>query len=75
MQGVSEDKDLLIEVYVDGQLYEEATLPTGYQGRRHELTWKYKLENGDHTVKLVWKNPEKGYRIDVGNAIIYGPES
>jgi len=75
LQGVSDDMNLVIEVYVDGELHEEAVLPTGYQGRRHELTWKYNLEDGDHTVKLVWKNPEKGYRIDVGNAIIYGPES
>ena len=74
LQGVTEDLNLLVEVYVDGEMHEEAILPTGYQGRRHELTWKYNLVQGDHTVKVVWKNPEEGYRIDVNNAIIYGTE-
>jgi hypothetical protein len=61
-------------VYIDGKLYETATLPTWYQARRHEVTWKYNLENGDHTVKIVWKNPMKGYQVDVRNLIAYGPE-
>ena len=74
LPGVAEDADLHIEVYVDGELSEEAVLPTGYQARRHEVTWKYNLEDGDHTVKVVWKDPATGYRIDLGNVIVYGPE-
>ncbi len=74
LQGVEEDLDLQMEVYVDGDLHEVALLPTAYQGRRHELTWKYNLENGDHQVRVVWKNPAEGYRIDLGEVIVYGPE-
>ena len=70
----AEDRDLLIEVYVDDIFSEEAILPTGYQGRRHELSWKYNLDNGEHTVKVIWKNPGEGYKIDLGNVIVYGPE-
>jgi len=74
LHGVEKEQELIIDVYIDGTLYETATLPTWYQARRHEVTWKYNLENGDHTVKIVWKNPMKGYKVDVKNLIAYGPE-
>ena len=74
LPGVAEDTDLHIDVYMDGVLYEEAVMSTGYQARRHEVTWKYNLEDGDHTVKVVWKDPAAGYKIDLGNVIVYGPE-
>jgi len=69
-----EDLTLEVEVYVDGELHELAALPTSYQGRRHELSWKYNLENGDHQVRVVWLNPTEGYRVDLGDVIVYGPE-
>jgi len=72
--GVQEDLDLELEVYIDGVLHELALLPTGYQGRRHELTWKYNLEDSDHKVQVVWKNPTRGYMINIGDVIVYGPE-
>ena len=72
MSGIEEDLKLEVEVYVDGELHELAAMPTGYQGRRHEVTWKYNLEEGDHQVKVVWKNPKEGYRIDLGDVIVYG---
>jgi hypothetical protein len=74
LPGTSQDKDLLVEVYVDDELYEEAVLPTSQQARRHDLTWKYKLDNGVHTAKIVWKNPTDGYTIEVDKVIIYGPK-
>jgi len=70
--GVQEDLNLELEVYIDGVLHEVAELPTGYQGRRHELTWKYKLEDRDHQVRVVWKNPTRGYMINIGDVIVYG---
>jgi hypothetical protein len=74
LSGVEKDITLEAEVYVDGELHELAHLPTGYQARRHELSWMYNLEDGDHTVKVVWKNPTRGYKIDLGDVIVYGPE-
>jgi len=73
-QDAVEDLNLELEVYIDGTLHEVAALPTGYQGRRHELTWKYNLDNGEHQVKVVWKNPTKGYMVSIGDVIVYGPE-
>jgi hypothetical protein len=66
--------DLRLDVYVDGGLVEEAVLPTKFQSRRNEVTWKYNLEEGPHEVRIEWKNPTKGYRVDLNRVIIYGPE-
>jgi hypothetical protein len=74
LPGVSRDVDLHIDVYVDGSLWEEAVIPTSFQARRHELTWRYNLEEGNHTVKVVWKDPAEGYKIDLDRVIVYGPE-
>ena len=74
LSDAQEDLKLEVEVLVDGELHEVAVLPTGYQARRHEVTWKYNLEEGDHQVRLVWLNPTKGYRVDLGDVIVYGPE-
>jgi hypothetical protein len=69
-----EDRELNLEVFVDGNQIEEAVLPTSFQSRRHEVTWKYKLQEGEHEVRLVWINPLEGYRIDLNRVIVYGPE-
>ena len=75
LENSFEDMDLAIEVYIDGELYEEALLPTKFQTRRHDITWKYGLEEDDHEVRIVWKNSVDGYRIDIQKIIVYGPES
>ena len=74
LPGITEEMDLVVEVFVDGQLIEEAILPTLHRARRHDLTWKYNLEDGDHDVRIIWKNPVEGYKVEVNKVIIYGPE-
>ena len=74
LRGTAEDADLHLEVIVDGAIWEEALLPTSFQSRRNEVTWRYNLEDGDHTVKVVWRDTQAGYRIDLNNVIVYGPE-
>jgi len=74
LSGEQDDLVLEVEVYVDGKLHEVAALPTGYQGRRHEVSWKYKLEEGEHQVRVVWINPTNGFKVDLGDVIVYGPE-
>jgi hypothetical protein len=73
-QGNLDDQELILEVYVDGTLLEKAVLPTSFQSRRHEVTWAYNLEDGDHEVHLEWNNPAGGARIDLGPVLVYGPE-
>jgi hypothetical protein len=69
-----EKLDLLIEVQVDGKTFETAPLPTSFRARRHELTWAYNLEEGVHEVRILWKNPRDGYRIDLDRILVYGPD-
>ena len=68
------DRDLLIEVYIDDALSEEVVMPTLSMTRRHDIAWKFNMENGNHNVKIQLKNPVKGYRVEVNKVIIYGPE-
>jgi hypothetical protein len=72
--GVEEEFGLQVEVYIDGELSEEAALPTAFQGRRHDVTWKYNLEERQHHVTVVWKNPKAGYKVVLNKVIVYGPE-
>ena len=74
LQSEKPDFDLLMDVFIDGELHEEAILPTSNRSRRNELTWKYNLENGTHTVRIVWKNPREGYAITMAGALVYGPQ-
>ena len=64
----------MVDVFIDGELLEEAILPTLNRARRHDITWKYNLGEGDHEVKIIWKDPAEGYRIEVTKVIIYGHE-
>ncbi|MCK5136646.1 MAG: ADP-ribosylglycohydrolase family protein [Bacteroidales bacterium] len=70
--GALEDKDLLLDVFIDGALYETSAMPTSERTRKHEVAWKYNLDDGDHTVRVVLKDPEKGYGIHMHEVIIYG---
>jgi len=67
------DIDLLLDVFIDGELHEQVVLPTGGHGRRFDLCWKYNLPDGKHEVVLRWANPTPGYHMIIGDIIIYGP--
>ena len=69
-----EDRVLVVEVFIDGELHEEALLPTLHRTRRHDLTWKYNLADKPHEVKLRWKNPQEGYFVQMDRILVYGPE-
>ena len=71
--GYEEDALLILDVYVDGELHESAQLPTSFTERRHELTWKYNLEQGAHEVRVVLKKPLEGYSVQMDRVLIYGP--
>ena len=69
------DMDILLDVYIDGEHYEQAVLPTSYRARRNDLTWKYNLEDGPHKVRIVWNNPQAGYAVVLAAVQVYGPEA
>jgi ADP-ribosylglycohydrolase len=72
-QEDQKDIDVLMEVYIDDDLHEQGVLPTSYRTRRNELTWKYNLADDTHKVRLVWKNPQEGYEVNIGDVLVYGP--
>jgi hypothetical protein len=65
------DAVLELDVYADGELLETAKLPTQWLVRRHEVTWKYDLPEGKHTITLKARNIPEGYRIEAGDLLVY----
>jgi hypothetical protein len=51
------------DVYLDGEKLESPTLPTDFTTRRLEVSWKYPLTNGKHTVLVKILNPDERYEI------------
>ena len=49
-------------------------MPTSFSRRKHEVAWKYNLPQGAHRVRIVLKDPVKGYGLQMGSILIYGPE-
>ncbi len=60
-----------VEMYIDGVLAETASLPASFTTRRHELFWKYRLAEGDHTVSFRWLNPDKKASVRFSEAVVY----
>lgn len=61
----------LIELSVDGKLVETIKLPMSFTTRRHEIAWKYQLENKQHHVQLKLLNPADNADCFLSNIILY----
>jgi hypothetical protein len=51
------------EVWLDDSRIESPLLPTDFTTRRLEVTWKYPLAKGKHTVRVKILNPDSRYEI------------
>lgn len=60
-----------VEMFIDGELIQTATLPTNTITRKFIPFWKYQLPRGIHTVQLKVLNPTKIASIRLSHAIIY----
>ncbi len=67
-----EDRDLLLEIYIDGTLAETTVMPTSQQSRKHEVAWKYNLDDATHMVRVVLKDPQKGWGVQMDQVLVYG---
>jgi hypothetical protein len=67
-----EDAVLQLEMTIDGGTAEQFTMPSNFSKRRHEIAWKYKLNDGPHKVKIRLLNPTKGFQLEAGDLIVYG---
>ncbi len=61
----------IVEVWIDGKLDHTARMPMKNTDRRVEPSWRYMLDEGEHTVKMVWTNPNKNYTIRLNDIIYY----
>jgi hypothetical protein len=74
MFGLAEPNDPYVaemEVYIDGQLDEKVRMPMKNASRRLEPAWKYQMNEGKHTVKLKWLNPDSEYEIRINDIVVY----
>ncbi len=69
-----EDYTLLVDVVIDGKLYETSKLPTNSHDRKFTPFWKYQLKNGKHKVDLKVKNPTDKAYLKIDDLIVYGPK-
>lgn len=81
LTGRSEKDDNMVDeytheakIFIDGELSEKVKLPTSFTKRRHEITWKYNLQNTKHEVKIKLTNPKQGYNLWLGDILVYSDE-
>lgn len=60
-----------VELIIDGKRTETIKLPMSFTTRRHEIAWKYELENKKHIVKLKLINPSKEAVCFLSDLITY----
>jgi len=65
------DAILEFDVFVGENLIESVKMPSSFRDRRNEVTWKYDLPEGNHTVRLKAKKIPSGYRIETSDVLIY----
>ncbi|GAB3041573.1 ADP-ribosylglycohydrolase family protein [Spirosoma pulveris] len=61
-----------VDVYIDDKKMETANLPASFTRRRYDMTWKYQLTPGKHTLRLKWLNPDKDHSVRMRNLIVFG---
>ncbi|WP_080239742.1 ADP-ribosylglycohydrolase family protein [Spirosoma rigui] len=61
-----------LDVFLDGKKMETVQIPAGFTRRRYDLTWKYQLSPGTHTVKLKLLNPDKAFTMRLRNLTVFG---
>lgn len=60
-----------LEISIDGDAPEKILMPTNFETRKHEIAWKYQLTEGEHRVSIRLNNANPGFKVDVGDLIVY----
>lgn len=68
-------KTARIALYIDGLQTETIDLPMSFTTRRHEIAWKYQMENKKHQVILKMLNPDPESICFLGDLLLYQPIS
>jgi hypothetical protein len=74
------DRDLTLDVYINGEFLETVIMPTQSRTRKHEVYWNYELPEAAHDLRLVVRDIPRGYQVNLNSLIIYsgndpGPQS
>lgn len=60
-----------LEAWIDGQKVEEIDMPSDDRLRKIDIFYRYGLAQGDHTLKVYWKNPDPRFEIKATALIVY----
>ncbi|AHM63172.1 ADP-ribosylation/Crystallin J1 [Flammeovirgaceae bacterium 311] len=64
------------DLYIDGEKVESSSkLPTSFRTRKHDIFWKYQLPKGEHSVRVVIKNPNDNYEVRTWEYLVYSDEA
>jgi len=66
-----QDRDITVEMWIDGRLTETIPLTTRWIDRRETIFWKYQLPEGDHEVRLKIRNPSDEAVIELSDLVVY----
>ena len=64
-------KIAIVEMYLDGIKVETIELPMSFTTRRHEIAWKYQMENKKHHLRLKLLNPDNESICYLTDIILY----
>lgn len=61
-------------LYIDGKFIEEASFPTSFHSRRHDLFWNYTLPEGKHKVDIKILTPQSNVKLSAWDYVVYSKE-
>ena len=61
-------------LYIDGKFIEEASFPTSFHSRRHDLFWNYTLPEGKHNVDIKILTPQSNVKLSAWDYVVYSKE-
>jgi hypothetical protein len=70
----TEEAEFQLKIIIDNGIPEQFSMSSSLSKRRHEIAWKYQLPEGLHKVKITLLNPNLGFKINVGDLIVYRSE-
>jgi hypothetical protein len=62
------------QLWIDGQMVEQAKLPTTYKERRFNLFWRYQLPKGKHQVRVKLLNPSAKHHVHMTEIVVFGDQ-
>ena len=72
--GALPERDLKVNVLLNGEPIDVLNLPTEVASRKTDVYWNYELPEGDLQLELVAADLPEGYRVAITSALIYDQE-